>query len=209
MGRNRLKPWTLLVVALALHMGNGAEAQTYYRTVPGGSAIPYGYGIANGQIAPGYQAAYQFYPRPYYYGFPRQRQTVTDYQSLINAVTSLPGWYGPAPRPARPVAPQPTIARGELINDDGTVLWPSATPSDSRVLTTRHAAEEAVRIAVQEQRKEGQATIRHVADARNKLDAFARDALPILKAKNAADSAGLERFIVELKKTLATLAVHY
>ena len=183
-----------------------AQVQLPYPRLPG--VHPYGYGINNGQLGPGYQAAYG-YQRPYYAPGVGQRQTVTDYQSLTNAITSIPGWYGPPARPSRPVAPQPSLPRSELIGDDGKVLWPSATPNDPAVAPARSAAEAAVRVVVQEQQKYGQATIRHVVDARNKLDAFAGHALPELKAKNAADEAGLERFIVELKKTLATMAVHY
>ena len=55
----------------------------------------------------------------------------------------------------------------------------------------------------------GHATIRQVLDAKRKLTDFARRALPIVKSKNAADSDGLERFIVELGKTLQTMAVNY
>lgn len=66
-----------------------------------------------------------------------------------------------------------------------------------------------MKAVVEEHDKYGQATVRHVADARNKLTQFARETLPGLKARNPADAAGLERFIVELQKTLATLAVNY
>lgn len=190
----------LATLALAMFVSPRAEAQ-----------YPYGYGIGNGRVAPGYRAAYGL-NRGYGHGFsvPRQ-QTVTDYQPLINAITSIPGWYGPsAPaHPQRPIHPHPTIPRGELLADDGRILWPSATPNDPSVAASRQAAEAAVRDAVQESIKYEHATVRKVADARNKLTAFARQALPALKARNAADADGLERFIVELQKTLATLAVNY
>jgi hypothetical protein len=48
-----------------------------------------------------------------------------------------------------------------------------------------------------------------VIEAKRKLNAFAREALPVVKMRNAADAAGLERFIVELEKTLETLAINY
>jgi hypothetical protein len=183
-----------------------AGAQIYPGAVPGFSAVPHGYGITNGQVGPGYLAAYHLSPGPYIGAAP---QTVTDYQSLINAITSIPGWYGPPARPYHPVRPQPSIPRTELLNNDGTILWPSATPNDATASRARQAAEEAVRGVVQESQKYGHASTRHVADARNKLTAFARQALPPLKARNAADADALERFIVELKKTLATLALNY
>jgi len=51
--------------------------------------------------------------------------------------------------------------------------------------------------------------ILQVIDAKNKLTAFARVALPEVKAKNAADAAALDTFNVELTKTLETLAAGY
>ena len=55
----------------------------------------------------------------------------------------------------------------------------------------------------------GQSTIRHVADARNKLTEVARQSLPSLKARDRDAAAELERFIVELQKSLATMTAHY
>jgi hypothetical protein len=183
-----------------------AGAQIYPGAAPGFSAVPYGYRITDGRVGSGYLAAYRLSPRPYIGAAP---QTVTDYQSLINAITSIPGWYGPPAHPYHPVRPQPSVPRTELLNNDGTILWPNATPNDATASRARQAAEEAVRGVVQESQKYGHASIRHVADARNKLTAFARQALPALKARNTADADALERFIVELKKTLATLALNY
>ena len=153
------------------------------------------------------------YPRrpygPGYYGmrgYPvRSAGTVTDYQSLINAITSLPGWYGPVAPPTRHTHPHATMPRAALLSEDGKVLWPSAAPDDP----ARRSADAAVRVVVQETRKYGHASTRQVINARNKLTAFAGKALPALKTRNAADAEGLERFIVELQKTLATMAVNY
>lgn len=208
-GRASASVAPVAALALVLLPAGHVEAQIRYGAVPGAYPAPYGYGINNGVPGPGYQAAYRLNQQAYAgaYG----AQTVTDYGSLINAITSLPGWNGtPSPaRPHRPVHPRPTVARDELLRDDGTILWPSATPDDAAVAPARHDAEEAVRVVVQESRKYGHATIRHVVDARNKLTAFAGKALPALKARNPADANALERFIVELEKTLATLALNY
>jgi hypothetical protein len=101
------------------------------------------------------------------------------------------------------------VPRDQLLNDDGTVLWPSATPDDAAVAGTRKVAEDAIRGVVSTSHAYGQATVRQVVDAKNKLTAFTRRALPIVMARNAADSNGLETFIVELGKTLQTMAVNY
>ncbi len=206
MTRDRLLRPIAAFLTLTLIPAGHAGAQIYPGAVPGYSPVPYGYRINNGLVGPGYQAAYRLNPQSYYGA---AQQTVTDYQPLINAITSIPGWYGPPAHPYHPVRQQPSVPRTELLNDDGTILWPGATPNDATAAQARQAAEEAVRGVVQESRKYGHASTRHVADARNKLTAFAYQALPALKARNAADADALERFIVELKKTLATLALNY
>lgn len=187
--------WLWLTAALAAFAPAHADAQVRY---PG---TPYGYQITNGRIGPGYGAAYGLNARAY----AARGGTVTDYQPLINAITSIPGWYGPAARPPKPIHPHPAMARDQLLGPDGKILWPSAAPDNA----ARRAAEAAVAVVVQENQKYGHATVRHVVDARNKLTAFAGQVLPSVKTRNAADADGLERFIVELQKTLATMAVNY
>jgi hypothetical protein len=76
-------------------------------------------------------------------------------------------------------------------------------------MPARRDAEGAVALVAREERTYGRASIRHVADARNRLTEFARQTLPPLKARERAASGELERFIVELKKTLATVTAHY
>ena len=177
--------WLLLAPLAAALTAGRADAQV---VSPGG---------AYGRYGPGYYGMR---------GYPvRSAGTVTDYQSLINAITSLPGWYGPAAPPTPHAHPHATMPRAALLSEDGKVLWPSAAPDDP----ARRSADAAVRVVVQETRKYGHASTRQVINARNKLTAFAGKALPALKTRNAADAEGLERFIVELQKTLATMAVNY
>jgi len=219
----RLLPAILLVGTWTVGAGR-AEAQLVRGTAPGypnvgqfgsygvgvgsygGLGTPSfygsGYGIGNGQIGPGYRAANQFYRPPTFNTAPL---TTINYGPLYNAITSTPHWYASSasarPRPH----PRPTVPRDQLLSDDGKILWPSAAPDTP----TRHAAEDAVRTVVREGRDAGHAAIRQVIDARNKLTAYAREALPGVKAGNAADAASLERFIVELEKTLQTMTLNY
>jgi hypothetical protein len=83
------------------------------------------------------------------------------------------------------------IPRGELLGPDGSVLWPGATPNDTRLAPARRAAEAAVALAVREHSTYGQASIRHVADARNELTEFARQSLAPLKARDRMAAAEL------------------
>lgn len=191
------------ILTFAVLTSNGTvHAQLRYQATP--FQPSYGYQINNGRVGPGYQAAYGLNQRAF---APTAPQTVTNYQPLISAITSIPGWYGPAGtgQVTHVERPKPLVAKEDLIAPDGSVRWPSATPDGP----ARKAAESAVKAVVEEHDKYGQATVRHVADARNKLTQLARESLPTLKAHNPGDAAGLERFIVELQKTLATLAVKY
>jgi hypothetical protein len=92
---------------------------------------------------------------------------------------------------------------------DGKILWPGNMPNDTRQLPARRDAEDEVGLVVREHATCGQATIRHVADARNKLTEFARQSLPSLEARDRDAATQLERFVVELQKSLATMTAHY
>ena len=155
-----------------------------------------GYPYGNGGYGNYGYRGYNSTPRP---------QTVTNFQPLIGAITSLPGWYGPSGHPHRPVRPKPSVPQADLLADDGSVRWPTAAPDDAE----RKEAEAAVKSVVSEQKTYGEATVRRVVEARNKLSAYAEHAVNGLRQSNPADADGLERFVLELKKTLATLAVNY
>ena len=193
-----------VVMALVIVRAGRADAQVRYPSAGYSYSAPYGYQIHNGRNGPSHQAAYGLNQQAYRTAAPL---TVTNYQPLINAITSIPGWYRPVGHgPVSPVErPKPLMARAELLGADGTIRWPSAAPAG----TSRKAAEDAVKSVVEEHDKYGQAIIRKVVEARNKLTEYARESLTGLRARNPADAAGLERFIVELQKTLATLAVNY
>jgi len=161
----------------------------------------YGYGINNGRIGNGYNAGFG------YNGINTRPQTVTNYQPLVGAITSIPGWYGHPTHTHHPT--RPTVARDKLLGNDGTILWPEEFPNDPAAEAARKAADESVKAVVNEHDKYGSANVRGVVEARAKLNEVAAKALPELKAKDAPAAADLERFIVELRKTLTTLAVNY
>jgi hypothetical protein len=192
------------VISVILTQGGKVEAQVGYPRV-GYSNPSYGYQINNGRLGPGYQAAYglrQGSVRP------SAPLTVTNFQPLISAITQVPGWYG-TPSGSRRMShverPQPTVPYNDLLGPGGKILWPSTAPD----VPARKTAEDAVKLAVEERDKYGQATVRQVADARNKLEKYLYETLPGVKTRNRADGDGLEKFVIELRKTLATLAVNY
>ncbi len=164
---------------------------------------------AQSPYRPGYPPPSYFNRSPGYPGTTRSSQTVTDYRPLIRAITSLPGWNRSPATSTRRRTSLPSRSRAELLGTSGEILWPAATPSEPRLLIAKQEAEKAVIQVVTEHDKYGEASIRHVADARNKLTEFARQSLPSLKARDRTAADQLERFIVELQKTLATLTVNY
>lgn len=161
----------------------------------------YGYGINNGRIGNGYRSGYG------YNGINNAPQTTLNFQPLVGAITSIPGWYGHPTHVHHP--DRPTVARDKLLGADGTILWPEETPNDPAAEAARKAADEAVKAVVNEHDKYGSANVRDVVEARAKLNDVGAKTLPGLKAKSAPAAEDLERFIVELRKTLATLAVNY
>jgi len=190
--------------------GYGTSPYQYsYGTYEGYSNAPYygsGYSVTNGQVESGFQAADRLSRPPTSSLAP---QTTVALQPLYNKITSMPGWHASS----RKVLPRtrilPNVPRDQLLDKDGKILWPSAAPDDSTTAGTRRAAEDAVRAIVAAEKTSGSAPVRQVVDAKKKLSAFAREALPVVIARHRADSDVLERFIVELEKTLQTMAIGY
>ncbi len=193
---------SLLLFLTGLMVGPG-QAQTMGRYGMGSLPAPYA------SSWPGYPPGNYFNRMRRYPGSPGGAQTVTDYRPLIRAITSLPGWNGTPAGPRRPARSQPALTVGDLMTADGKVLWPGTTANDTRLLPARRDAEDAVGLVVREHATYGQATVRRVADARNKLTEFLRQSLPSLKARDRDAATQLERFVVELQKTLATMTAHY
>jgi hypothetical protein len=193
---------TMLFLGCLLLVGS-SQAQTGYGRAPVYRPTPYGSSWT------GYPPA-NYYNRPQRYpGRAAGAQTVTDFRPLIRAITSLPGWNGPPAAAHHPARPVRSVAQSELINSDGKVLWPHSAANNPRLTVARQQVDQAVSLVLREHATYGQATIRHVADARNKLTEFARQSVPSLKARDRDAATELERFIVELQKTLATLTAHY
>jgi hypothetical protein len=186
----------------------GPFGATGYGSVGGFGWSPYsGYGVGNGQIGRGYVSSGQLYQQAFLNARP---QTTTSFQPLYSAITSLPGWYGPTHRPRRRRRSYQVSAPPRTVFDDkGTILWPSTVPKDPAVTESRKAAEAAVRAVVLESKSTGHASVRPVIDAKNKLTAFEKLALPEVRAKNAIDAADLETFISDLDKALDQLTYIY
>ena len=166
-----------------------------------------GYGVTNGAVRNNFQSL-GFTPRSSL-SVSAAPQTRLALQPVFDVITAAPGWY----RSQRPrsvsARTKPRVPREQLLGDDGTIHWPSASPDDPTVAVARHAAEGAVKEVVRQGKSSGHASVRQVVDAKAKLTSFAREALPKLKTRNAADASGLESFVVELEKTLQTMADRY
>lgn len=201
-----------LSVALTAAGPRPAGAQYRGRTFAPGYPYytPYtyntGYGIGSGQLSPGYRPGANINAiRPN----PTAPLTYNNINGVANILTQVPSWNRTTGRARPRPRPLPTIPRDRLLADDGRILWPAATPADASVAGRRAPAEQAVRDVVDARRISGHASVKQVVDAKVKLAAFSLAALPIVRSKDVADAAALERFIVELEKTLQTLADKY
>src|SRR5262245_39054054 len=98
----------LLAAVAALVASGRAEAQYGY-----GAYSPR-YNVYTGQPGAGYLGAYGL-QRPAF----APGGTTIAFQPLINAITSIPGWYGPAAssHPRRPAHSK--VPRDQLLGDDG------------------------------------------------------------------------------------------
>jgi hypothetical protein len=172
----------------------------------GTSPYGYGYGVQNGQVGPGYYAASQLYGRAYQ---PARSGTVTNFQPLMSAITSLPGWNAPTYRVRRRSYSRPSAPRTPSFDDNGKILWPSTIPDDPASASLRRAAEEAVRTAVYESKTTGHGSVRLVIDAMHKLSAFEHKVLPVVKNNNSTDGAALELFFHDLDQALDALTHVY
>jgi hypothetical protein len=185
-----------------LGYGSNPFSVAGYGTVGGYGISLYGYGIGNGRVGRGYQAAAGLYGGAFQLG---RAQKVTNYQPLINTITSLPGWNAPVHRARRRMYSRSSVPRVPLIDDSGKIVWPSTVAHEPETAELRHTTEAAVTAVVSESKSAGHASVRPVIDAKKKMWAFKRKVLPAVQAKDATDGAALEGFFNELDHALDVL----
>ena len=177
-----------LIVTLALAAASSVRARYGYQT---GGINPYsslggqgvssysgGYNVGNGQLGAGYRSANRFQRQT----LPTSRPlTTVNFQPLYNAITLLPGWSGSGSgssyhvRRRLPRADsESSIPRAHLMDDDGTIHWPSVLPNDPSLAQARKAAEAAVHTVATESKTTGHASIRPVIDAKKTLTRIRR-----------------------------------
>jgi hypothetical protein len=171
-----------------------------------GVSLGSGYSIRNGGIGTGYYSSGLLYQQGYQAARP---QTTTNFQPLISAITSLPGWNGPTHHSRRRLRSRPGLPLSPPFDSDGKILWPSTIPDDPASASMRRTAEAAVRAVVHESRSTGHASIRPVIDAKTKLSAMEHRVLPIVKTKNRTDGDALESFFFHLDRSLDALGDVY
>jgi hypothetical protein len=164
-----------------------------------GAGPTLGYGIRTGQIGGGYGLAGGLYGQAY--AVPRAQTTVA-LQPLYSAITSLPGWDGPTRRyhrRARHARYDPPIPH---YDRDGKILWPGMIHDDLSSGVLRREAEIAFEAVFRESKSTGHASIRPVIHAKEKLSAYERQILPGIKGRSVPDGDYLERFFVDLDRSL-------
>ena len=158
-----------------------------------------GYSIHTGQVGSGYGSTAGLYRQAY--GVQRAQTTVA-LQPLYSAITSLPGWDGPTRRVRRRVRPRAVEAQIVTLDHNGKILWPSIIPADPTSTALRQEAEAAVLAVVRESKSTGHASIRPVIDAKHRLSIYERKILPGIKGRSVTEGDDLERFFVELDRSL-------
>ncbi len=73
----------------------------------------------------------------------------------------------------------------------------------------KQEAESAVRSVIQESKLTGHASVRPVIAAKNKLSIYERTILPDIKGRNVTDGDELERFFVDIDRSLDALTNYY
>jgi hypothetical protein len=177
-----------------------------YAAVGGYGYSPYGYGVRNGQVGSGYQSAAGLYSNAFRAGRP---QTTTDFQPLMSAITSLPGWNAPVHRVRHRLDSQTSASRPPPFDETGKIVWPSSIPEDSATDSLRRVADDAVKGVFLEWKSHGHASIRPVIDTKKKILAFKHKVLPAVWKKNATDGFALETFFGDLDKALDVLTFRY
>jgi hypothetical protein len=113
-----------------------------------------------------------------------------------------------APRPVSSVNPEAKklLAKGDVLNANGDVVWPAKLPSSEALDKSRSAAEAAIRVAVKEFEAQGKASIQSVAEAKSQLLAFGKPALEQLVRANRDEADKLLKFLASLEQALNSLA---
>ncbi len=186
--------------------GYGANPYAGYASF--GGSYSSGYGVRTGQIGSGYQSAGRLYQQGYQAARP---QTTIAFQPLYSAITSVPGWYGPTATLSarRRLHSRPSVPRTPPFDDNGKILWPSTIPDDPAAPGCARPPKRPFAAVVQESKSTGHASVRPVIDAKNKLSAFERKVMPVVKTKNVTDGDALDRFFFDLDKALDAMTYVY
>ena len=139
----------------------------------------------------------------------RYQQTVG--QSIQNRKQAMRAQHDlrrrvPEPIPSAPEAPR-VLPPNDVLENDGTVVWPASAPSSRSLDRSRSAAEEAIQIAVNEYIRYGRATFERVVEAKNRLAAYGMPALAQLKRSNPDEAEKLLDFLKRAEQVLNQLTV--
>ena len=179
--------------------GSGYNSGYGYR---GGYGYPsYGYGVRTGLPGQGYGAAFGINQNRYI----QPARTTVVLQPLYSAITSLPGWDGPTgggvPRRVRHYR-RPVDPPIPHFDRNGNILWPGMIVDDPGSTALRRSADDAFRAVYHESQTTGHASIRPVIAAKRKLSAYERAILPAINGRSVADGDNLERFFVDLNRSI-------
>jgi hypothetical protein len=97
----------------------------------------------------------------------------------------------------------PLLLPGQVIDEQGRVLWPVAAPaSPSGVAAARQGVEDAIR-AVLTDRQNGRVPLQSIPSARNQIDSYRQITLEPLRTNSPADAVAVDLFLRSLDNALA------
>ncbi len=111
------------------------------------------------------------------------------------------------PRTMQPKGPQANklLALNQVLSSEGKVLWPVNTPGSGELGKSRAAAESAIKVAFQEFKDSGKASVHNVVEAKERLYAYGHPALNKAASQGRQSSQRLLQFLSSLEHSLDSL----
>jgi hypothetical protein len=97
------------------------------------------------------------------------------------------------------------LTRNQVLSSGGKVLWPSKAPGDGELGKSRAAAEAAIKVAYEEFKAGGKASVQNVVEAKELLYAYGHPALDQAAGQSRQAAQSLHRFLFSLERAIDSL----
>jgi hypothetical protein len=97
------------------------------------------------------------------------------------------------------------LTRNQVLSSDGKVLWPSKAPNDGDLGKSRAAAEAAIKVAYNEFKTGGKASVKNMVEAKELLYSYGHPALDDAAGQGRQAAQSLHRFLFSLERAIDSL----